>query len=107
MGDCSLVNVNFSDVVFDDKSFDFVEDDTYKNIEKFRDNILDKSVFKEYDEVILISNDYNELGLKKGMVGTIVSEYAIGDKYLVAFELSDEHGDEVFTISGKDLFHIK
>ena len=102
-----LVDIKCKDFIVVKESLSFkLEEELFNNFDIILKKVKDKFMpakFKEYDRVELIDGKYDELGLKRGMVGTIVSDYCVDGKYLVAFEIDSDQGDKIYTIAESDI----
>ncbi len=99
LGDYAIVDCHQDDLT---PTNDIIPTSSYLEIVEKLFPIIDKhkrfsiSEFKEYDEIIVINDNYIEYGVHKGMIGTIMESYAIKNKWYVIF--SDENGSDIASI---------
>ncbi len=100
LGDYAIVDCNKKDLKVTNE---FIPTSSYLEIVEKLFPIIDKhkrfsiSEFKEFDEIIVINDNYLKHGVHKGMIGRIMESYAIKNKWYVIF--SDEDGSDIASIS--------
>lgn len=116
LGEATLIDINKNDISIDKENLpDYIKVELENKLERIKSNrnkIFTTPKFKEYDKVMLTTEDkkYLKFGLHKGDIGFIMDNNMVGNCVEVDFPYLDEdneHFGENFSINIDDLKIIK